>query len=61
MKHLDLIYYIASMLIALLMFFMKFTAPNALGEIILKTVGKLVPLFVIGYSFIQIFKILGVL
>ena len=46
---------------ATLILFMEFRAPNALLEFTLKAIGKIVPLFVIGYAMIKIFKYYGVI
>lgn len=56
METANLIYHFSALSMGVLLFFMKFTAPNAFGEIILKAVGKIVPLFSILYAGIQIFK-----
>jgi hypothetical protein len=57
----ELIYHICSFLIALLVFFMKFTVPNATAEVIFKALGKIVPFFVMAYSTVMIFKHCGVI
>jgi len=61
MNTIELIYNFTVLAMATLILFMKFTAPNALLEFILKAIGKIVPLFVIGYAMVQIFKFYGVL
>lgn len=57
----ELTYHILSLLMALLVFFMKFTAQNSFIQPILVLLGKVIPLFVLLYSGIQIFKHFGVL
>ena len=56
-----LIYNFAVLASAILILFMNFTAPNALVEFILKAICKIVPLFVIGYAMVQIFKHYGII
>jgi hypothetical protein len=57
----DLIYNLAVVMCSLLLFFMKFTAPNAVFELILKALGKIIPLFCMLYASIEVFKYFGVL
>jgi hypothetical protein len=61
METASLIYHFSVMIIAIVMFFMKLTAPNAIFELILKAVGKIVPLFCMLYAGIQIFKYFGIM
>lgn len=61
METASLIYHFSVMVIAIVMFFMKLTAPNAVFELFLKAVGKIVPLFCILYAGIQIFKHFGII
>lgn len=56
-----LIYHFAVLLMGIVLFFLKVTAPSALFELILKTIGKLIPLFCIFYAGVQIFKYFGIL
>jgi uncharacterized protein YjfI (DUF2170 family) len=56
MNTIELIYNFAVLAIAILVLFMNFTSTNAFLEFILKVIGKIVPLFMIGYSMVQIFK-----
>lgn len=57
----NLIYHISVMLIALVMFFMKYKTHNAVFELFLKVIGKIVPLFCMLYSGVQIFKHFGII
>ena len=57
----ELTYYLCSLSIATLIFFMKFTARNDFIELLLKLIGKAVPLFTMFYSGIEIFKHFGLL
>ena len=52
----ELIYHFVVLLISLLVFFMKFTAPGAIADVTVKIIGKLCPLYCMLYSGIQIFK-----
>lgn len=61
MKELELIFYTLVIFISLIVFFLKITAPNYIFELMLKTLGKLAPLFCIFYAGISIFKILNLL
>ena len=56
MNTINLIYNFVVLGMATLIFFMKFTTPNAVLEFILKVICKIIPLFIIGYSMVQIFK-----
>lgn len=60
METASLIYHFSVMIVAIVMFFMKLTAPNAIFELFLKAVGKIVPLFCMLYAGIQIFKYYGI-
>ncbi len=51
------IYYVSVILISLLVFFLKITAPHWLGEIVLKTAGKIIPVFCIVYSCIELVNV----
>lgn len=55
----ELAFYFSALSVALIVFFLKITAPGAITQFILQALGKLVPLFVILYSGIQIFKYFG--
>ncbi len=55
----ELIYHSLVICIAVVVFFLKISASNAVFEFILKAFGKLAPLFVIIYAGVQIFKLLG--
>lgn len=57
----DLIYYVISLLLALVMFFLRITAPNATLEILFRGITKVSSLFVMLYSGIQVFKYYGVI
>ena len=61
MNTIELIYNFAVLAMATLILFMDFTAPNALLEFVLKAIGKIVPLFMIGYAIVQIFKYYGIM
>lgn len=52
----NLIYHFCVIAMSILIFFMKFSAPNDFFELILKTLGKIVPLFSIAYAIVQLFK-----
>ncbi len=56
-----LVFYIGVILVSLLAFLMKWTAENVFIELFLKTAGKLVPLFLIVVSIIQILGMYGYL
>jgi hypothetical protein len=56
-----LIFYIGVILGNLLLFFLKWTAPTAFLELLLKVFGKLIPLFLIVVSIIQILATYGYL
>ena len=56
-----LIFYIGVILVSLLSFFLKWTAGNAFIELFMKVFGKLVPLFLIVVSIIQILGMYGYL
>jgi len=60
METANVFYHVSVMLIALIVFFMKVTAPNAFLEMILKLIGKLVPIFCIGFAVAQLFKHFGI-
>jgi len=61
MKHLELTYHIGVVLISIAIFFMNFSSGNSAFELFIKILGKLIPLFLIAFAFINIFKILGVI
>lgn len=61
METANLIYHFSVLAIAIIMFFMKFTAPNAFGELLLKAFGKVVSLFCMMYAGVQIFKYFGII
>jgi hypothetical protein len=61
METASLIYHISVILMALVIFFMKVTARNDVFELLLKTLGKIVPLFCMLYAGIQIFKHFGII
>lgn len=54
-------YYISVILISLIIFFMEISAPNWLGELILKAGGKILPLFCIVLSCIELCRIFKLL
>ena len=54
----ELIYNFAVLGMSILMFFMEYTASKPFN-LIIKIIGKVVPLFVIGYAMLQIFKFYG--
>lgn len=57
----ELTYHFCTMALALLIFFMKFTAKSDGIELILKVLGKIIPLFVMLYSGINIFQHFGII
>ena len=57
----ELIYNFSVMAMAILLFFMKFTAPNAIFEVLIRAIGKVIPLFCILYAGVQIFKHFGII
>lgn len=58
----ELIYHCFVLSIALLVFFMEFTwKDHPILEILLKILGKAVPLFVMLYSGIQVFEYLSII
>ena len=61
MNTIELIYNFTVLAMAILILFLNFTAKNELTEFILKAIGKIVPLFIIGYSMVQIFKHYGII
>lgn len=61
MNTIELIYNFLVLAMSTLILFLNFTAPNALIEFILKAIGKIVPLFMIGYTMVQIFKHYGII
>jgi uncharacterized membrane protein len=48
-----LIYHFSVILISLIVFFLRLTAPNAIFELIIRALGKLVPFFTMVYAAIQ--------
>jgi hypothetical protein len=56
METANLMYHFCVIAIALVVFCLKITAPNDVFEFILKSLGKIVPLFVMAYAIVQIFK-----
>lgn len=61
METANLLFHFSVMLISLMVFFLKITAPNAFLELILKAIGKLIPLFCLLFAGVQIFKHFGLL
>ena len=61
MNTIELIYNLAVLAMATLVFFLNFNAANALLEAVIKVIGKIVPLFMIGYAMVQIFKYYGII
>ena len=61
METANLIYQFCVIAISIVIFFMKITAPNAVFELLLKAVGKIVPLYCMMYSGVQIFKHFGII
>ena len=57
----ELTYNFAVLTMATFILFLDITAPNALLQLILKAVAKIIPLFMIGYAMVQIFKYFGIL
>lgn len=52
----NLIYHFCVIAMSILIFFMKFTSQNDFLELIIKTLGKIAPLFSIAYAIVQLFK-----
>ena len=61
MNTIELIYNLAVLAMATLMFFLNLHAANAVLEVAIKAIGKIVPLFMIGYAMVQIFKYCGII
>jgi len=61
MNTIELIYNFTVLAMATLILFLNFTAKNELTEFILKAIGKIVPLFMIGYAMVEIFKHYGII
>ena len=61
MNTIELIYNFTVFAMATLILFLNFTAPNALLEFVIKAIGKIVPLFMISYTMVQIFKYYGII
>ena len=61
MNTIELIYNFTVLAMATLILFLNFTAKNELTEFILKAIGKIVPLFIIGYAMVEIFKHYGII
>lgn len=58
----EIIYHVLALIFALLWFLMKVTfSGSAFVEFIFKALSKILPIFVIGYALVQIFKLIGVL
>lgn len=56
MEKIELIYNFTVLAMSTLIFIMKFTSPNIFIDLILKATGKIIPLFMIGYAMVKIFK-----
>jgi len=61
MEIIELCYHIGVIIVGLVVFFLKWTAENSFLEAILKVIFKFIPLFVIMYAGVQIFKIWGII
>lgn len=61
MEKANLIYQFCVIAISIVMFFIKLTTTNAVFELILKAVGKVVPLYCMMYAGVQIFKHFGII
>ena len=61
METVNLFYHVSVILIAIVIFFMKITAPNAVFELFLKSIGKVIPLCCMLYAGVQIFKYFGII
>jgi len=61
MNTIELIYNFIVLAMATFILFLNFTAKNELTEFILKAIGKIVPLFIIGYAMVKIFKHYGII
>ena len=60
MNTIELIYNFTVLAMATLILFLNFTAANVLLEFVIKVIGKIVPLFMISYTMVQIFKYYGI-
>jgi hypothetical protein len=60
METANLIYHFSVMIISIVFFFMKLTAPNEILQLFLRAIGKIVPLFCMLYAGVQIFKHFGI-
>lgn len=61
MNTVDLIYNFVVLVMAILIFCMKFTSSDKLLEFVLQPIFKIVPLFTIAYAIVQIFKYYGII
>ena len=61
MNIIDLIYHIAVFLMAILVLFLDINAPGTLLKLLLQIIAKVVPILMIGYSMIHIFKYYSIL
>ena len=57
----EIIFYISVMAMAILTFFITFTANNSFLEFFMIMAGKAIPLFVIFYAGIELSKIFGLI
>lgn len=61
METASIIYHVSVMIISIIIFFMKITSPNAIFELSLKLLAKIIPLFCMLYAGVQIFKYVGII
>ena len=57
----NLIYHFSVIVMSVLVFFLTISFPNAFFEMVLKLIGKIIPLFCILYAGVQIFKHFGII
>jgi len=57
----ELVFYICVILVSVLSFFLKWTSANTFITLLLTVFGKLIPLFLIGISFVQLLALGGYL
>lgn len=58
----EIIYHVLVLILAVMWFFMKITyTGGAFLELIIKVLSKILPIFMIGYALVQIFKLTGIL
>ena len=61
MLQLELVFHFAVIAISLVVFFLRITASNAIFEFFMSAIAKVVPLFCMLFSGVQIFKYFGLI